>query len=50
VARIQNLTGETGESILFSREIADHLDKPATSLGRHELKGVPEPVEIFKVN
>jgi adenylate cyclase len=50
VARIQNLTGETGEGILFSREIADHLDEPAVSIGRHELKGVPELVEVFKVH
>jgi len=49
VARIQNLTGQTGESILFSNEIANHLDEPVISMGRHELKGVSDPVEVFKV-
>jgi len=50
LARIQHLTGETGEPILFSREIAEHLPETSTSVGTYDLKGVPDPVEIFKTD
>ena len=48
VARIQSLTSTTGEPILFSSEVAEHWSNGCTPVGRHELKGVPEPVEVFK--
>jgi adenylate cyclase len=50
LARIQQLTGETGEPILFSREIAEHLPGTSASAGTYDLKGVPDPVEIFKMD
>ena len=49
VARIQSLNGSTGEPILFSREIADHVGDCAESVGVHSFKGVPVPVEVYRL-
>ena len=46
VARIQGLNGSLGEAILFSSEVADHV--AAQSVGLYPLKGVREPVAVFK--
>jgi adenylate cyclase len=48
VARIQSLTGETGEEILFTQKVADHLAETSESVGYFDLKGVSGPVEVFK--
>jgi adenylate cyclase len=48
VARIQSLTGETGEEILFTQKVADHLAETSESVGYYDLKGVSGPVEVFK--
>jgi adenylate cyclase len=48
VARIQDLTGKTGEEILFTQQVAEHLAEPSESVGTYDLKGVPDPVEVFK--
>jgi adenylate cyclase len=48
VARIQHLTGETGEELLFSQEVAEHLTETSESVGTYDLKGIPSPVEVFK--
>jgi adenylate cyclase len=48
VSRIQNLTGETGEEILFTQKVAEHLTETSGSVGSYDLKGVPGLVEVFK--
>ncbi|MDE0882868.1 MAG: adenylate/guanylate cyclase domain-containing protein [Myxococcota bacterium] len=48
VARIQDVTGETEEALLFSKEIAELLAETSESLGVYDLKGVSDPVELFK--
>jgi adenylate cyclase len=48
LARIQHLTGETGEELLFTQSVAEHLTETSESAGSHYLKGVPGPVEVFK--
>jgi adenylate cyclase len=48
VARIQRLTGETGETLLFSKEVAEHLTETSESVGTYDVKGVAGPVEVFK--
>jgi len=49
VARIQSLTGETGEALLFSGDVAEHLTGTSEAIGTYDLKGVPAPVEIFRM-
>lgn len=49
VARIQSLNSSMGEAILFSQEIADHVGEEAESIGLHTFKGVPTPVEVFRL-
>ncbi len=48
VARIQTLTGERNEAILFSADVAKHLEHKHASVGRHQFKGISSPIEIFK--
>jgi len=48
LARVQHLTGEIGEEILYTRAIADRLDRSSQPVGRYEMKGVPDLVEIFR--
>ena len=48
LARIQQLTGETGEELLFTQSVAEHLTETSECVGSHYLKGVPGPVEVFK--
>jgi adenylate cyclase len=48
LARIQHLTGETGEALLFSKEVAEHLPETSESLGVYKFKEVSDPVELFK--
>jgi adenylate cyclase len=50
VARIQQLTGELDEEILFSGQVAEHLDRSVVSLSEYELKGISESVEIYKLS
>jgi len=46
-ARIEGLCKTLGENLLISEAVARHLHAPLRSLGRHALRGVGEPVEIF---
>ena len=46
-ARLEGLTKELGVSVCASAEFNDVCETPLVSLGRHPLKGVPEPVEVF---
>jgi adenylate cyclase len=48
LARIQHLTGETGEALLFSKEVAEHVAETSESLGVYDFKGVSDPIEVFK--
>ena len=49
VARLQGLTRDTREPILFSSQVARQLDRATASVGTYRLKGVEKPVEVFKV-
>ncbi len=48
VARLQGLAGTMDESIVFSAEVAVHVPGVAESIGTHEFKGVPRPIEVFR--
>ena len=50
VARIQGVAGDTNEPLLVSADVAEHLDGHVESIGFYPLKGVPEPVEIFRLS
>jgi adenylate cyclase len=47
VARLEGLTKVLDRPVLASAEFARNLDIPWRSLGRHELRGVGAPIEIF---
>jgi adenylate cyclase len=46
-ARLEALTKALGVPMLMSAEFVRHLQQPVASLGRHAMKGVPEPQEVF---
>ncbi|HEY6980798.1 adenylate/guanylate cyclase domain-containing protein [Reyranella sp.] len=46
-ARLESLTKELGVQVLASAEFKDATTQPMVSMGRHTLRGVPEPVEVF---
>ena len=46
-ARLQSLTKEVARPVLTSADFAACIDDPVESLGRHLMKGVKEPQEIF---
>ncbi len=46
-ARLESLTKELGVPILASAEFNAVSTTPLKSLGKHMLRGVPEPVEVF---
>jgi adenylate cyclase len=46
-ARLESLTKELGVPVLASAEFNAVCQVPMKSLGRHPLRGVPEPVEVF---
>jgi adenylate cyclase len=47
VSRIEHLCGEVGRPLVLSHEFARATSRPVRSLGRHQLKGIAEPQEIF---
>ncbi len=47
-ARIESLTKELGTPVLLSADFVAAAQAPAESLGRHPVKGVAEPVEVFR--
>lgn len=47
VTRIEELCKTTGHDLLVSRDVAANCERPLVSLGRHRLRGVAEPQEIF---
>jgi len=46
-SRLQKLASELGERILMSASFAAALAQPVRSLGRHHVRGVTEPLEVF---
>ena len=46
-ARIEAMCKPLNEQVLLSAEMARYFPEESRSLGRHQLKGVAEPVEIF---
>lgn len=46
-ARMQALCSELRSDLLLSEEVCRRLPRPTRSRGRHRLKGVAEPVEVF---
>jgi len=46
-ARLESLTKELGVPVLASAEFNAACTIPLKSLGKHVLRGVPEPVEVF---
>jgi adenylate cyclase len=46
-ARLESLTKELHVPVCASAEFNDVCMTPMLSLGKHTLKGVPEPVEVF---
>jgi adenylate cyclase len=48
-ARLESLAASLGEPILVSAEIASAIGTARLeSIGRHALKGLPAPVEVFR--
>jgi adenylate cyclase len=50
VSRLQRLCRRFGKAMLFSAEFVRQSGIPALSLGRHELRGVAEPQEVFALS
>lgn len=46
-ARLEGLTKALGAPVLASAQFNDVCEVPLKSLGKHRLRGVPEPVEVF---
>jgi adenylate cyclase len=46
-ARLEGLTKQLGVPVLASAEFNEACTVPLKSLGKHALRGVPEPVEVF---
>lgn len=49
-ARIESLTKDLGTSLLLSAEFTRRVAHPTSSRGRHALKGVAAPQEVFTVS
>jgi adenylate cyclase len=47
LSRLEKLCGERGRPLVFSQDFARELGWPVISLGTFQLKGVPEPQEVF---
>ena len=48
-ARVESMTKALGHDILLTEIFAARVDRPLASLGRHELRGVATPNELFTV-
>ncbi len=46
-SRVEGLSKSLGRDILISEMVARRLDRPLDELGRHELRGVAEPMAIY---
>ncbi len=48
-ARLEALAGERGEPLLTSRAFAEASGEDLDPIGRYPLKGIPEPVEVYRL-
>src|SRR5262249_9347011 len=46
-ARLESLTKELGVPVLASAEFNEVCEVPMKSMGKHVLRGIPQPVEVF---
>ncbi len=46
-ARVESMTKQLGHSLVLTAPVAARLSKRPKSLGRHTLRGMAEPIEIF---
>lgn len=46
-ARLESLTKELNQKILFSKEFAEFIDEPVQSFGEQVMKGIAEPQVVF---
>jgi adenylate cyclase len=46
-SRVESMTKQFGRSILVTAPVAERLASRLESLGRHSLRGMAEPIEIF---
>ena len=46
-ARLESLTKTTGQPILMSDSFAQHVTQPVTFVGQFDMKGIPDPQEVF---
>lgn len=46
-SRVESMTKQFGRSILLTAPVAERLARRLESLGRHSLRGMAEPIEIF---
>jgi len=46
-SRVEGMTKQLGRTILLTAPVAERLTKRPESLGRHSLRGMAEPIEIF---
>jgi adenylate cyclase len=47
VVRIEEMCRKLDREVLISADVARHINEPLVSVGRHELRGVGETVELF---
>lgn len=50
VARLENLSHALGHKALASKAFVDYCGLPCRSLGRHELRGIAAPQEVFALD
>lgn len=48
-ARVESMTKQFGHSVLLTGPVAERLAKRPESLGHHTLRGMAEPIEIFRI-
>jgi adenylate cyclase len=46
-SRIEGLTKTTGERVLATKSVADAVPDLFAARGRHDVRGLSEPIEIF---
>jgi len=49
-ARLESLTKELNQKILFSKEFAELIDEPVQSFGEQVMKGIAEPQVVFALH
>ncbi|WP_439528787.1 adenylate/guanylate cyclase domain-containing protein [Pannonibacter sp.] len=47
-SRVEGLTKPLASPIILTAPVADAITIPVESLGRHSLRGLPEPIELFE--